>query len=333
MAADTYTPILNLLLQGTGNNSNSWGTNLNNSVITPLENAVKGCLTISGLVGGAYTLTQANALYGTIKLQGTLASDLTITVPSTANNWRFINELVTAGFYVLIKVAAQTAANIPHGKVTEISCDGTNMYRHDRESVGELFYFAGTTVPGGAIECTGATPLRASALDLFGKVGTTWGVGNGTTTFTIPDAYTAGKFLRSRTAAVAIGTAQANANKAHTHTVSGTTDSGGVDHTHTQQGTFASGNMSANASHTHVYNKVSGTTYQYYQGGSQGSQPDTNGVTGSTSTEHTHNTTISGATTGASAYNHTHTYTGTAASDGGTEARPENISAMLCIRY
>ena len=327
MAADTNTPILGLLLQGTGNNANAWGANLNNDVITPIENAIAGCLTISGLTGGAYTLTQANAVYGTIKLTGTLASDLTITVPSTANNWRFINELVTAGFYVLIKVAAQTAVNIPHGKLTEISCDGTNMYRHDRENVGELFYHAGTAAPGGALECNGATPLRASALDLFAEISTTWGVGNGATTFTIPDGYTAGKFLRSRTASVALGTVQTNQNKAHTHAVSGSltagtlsTDSGG-SHVHT---ITDSGHV-----HTIDVGSSGGGTDAVTQGGftvgATVTGPVNNAVTGITINSggaHTHG--ISGIPG-----------LGTLATvtDGGTEARPENLSAILCIRY
>lgn len=324
---DTTTPILGLLLQATGGNNNSWGINLNNQVITPLENAVKGCLTISGLTGGAYSLTQANALYGTIKLQGTLASDLTITVPATANNWRFINELTTAGFYVLIKVAAQTAVNIPHGKVTEITCDGANMYRHDREEVGELFYHAGS-VPGGAIECTGATPLRASALDLFAKIGTTWGVGNGTTTFTIPDAYTAGKFLRSRSASVALAASQSDQNKAHTHTGSGTTAIESVDHSHSFSGT--TGAMNQNASHTHSNNAAANTGGSTTGGGAFPINPTASATINAANTDHVH--TFSGVTGGISV-NHTHTYSFTTSSDGGTEARPTNLSAILCIRY
>jgi len=328
MAADTNTPILNLLLQGTGNNANSWGTNLNDSVITPLENAVAGCLTISGLTGGAYTLTQANAVYGTIILTGTLASDLTITAPSTANNWRFINNLTHAGFYVLIKVAAQTAVNIPHGKLTEISCDGTNMHRHDRENVGEYFYHAGTTVPGGALECNGATPLRASAVDLFAEIGTTHGIGNGATTFTLPDGFTLGKFLRSRTAAVAAGTAQTNQNASHTHTFSGALtagtmaiDSGGA-HTHTA--------TSTDSGHTHSYQSPNL---------SPGAGPSGT-VVGSTTSGNTGSGTANITTTVNSGGAHTHTISGVpglgtlaTVSQGGTEARPENISAVLCIRY
>jgi hypothetical protein len=324
---DTTTPIFGLLLQATGGNNNSWGINLNNQVFTPLENAVAGCLTISGLTGGAYSLTQANALYGTIKLQGTLSSDLTITVPSTANNWRFINELTTAGFYVLIKVAAQTAVNIPHGKVTEITCDGTNMYRHDREEVGEIFYHAGS-VPGGALECTGATPLRASALDLFAKIGTTWGVGNGTTTFTIPDGYTAGKFLRSRTASVTLGTSQTNQNKAHTHTGSGTTSNQSADHSHTFSG--STGAMNQNASHTHSSNAAINSGGSSTGGGGFSINPIGGATINSTNTDHAH--AFSGTTSGVSV-DHTHTYSFTTSSDGGTEARPENLSAILCIRY
>ncbi len=325
---DTTTPIFGLLLQETGGNANAWGANLNNEVITPLENAVAGCLTISGLTGGAYSLTQDSAVYGTIILQGTLASDLTITVPSTANNWRFINELTHAGFYVLIKTSGNTAVNIPHGKVTEITCDGTDMHRHDGHNVGELFYHGGTTAPGGALECTGATPLRLSAIDLFAKISTTWGVGDNSTTFTIPDAYTAGKFLRSRTASVTAGTSQTDQNKAHTHTGSGTTSTQSADHSHTFSGN--TGNMSANASHGHNHNANITGAGSTTGGGGFGIPGVGNATISTASTEHTH--AYSGTTSGVSG-SHTHTYSFTSSSDGGTEARPTNLSAMLCIRY
>jgi hypothetical protein len=324
---DTTTTILGLLLQETGGNANAWGANLNNEVIQPLEDAVKGGVTISGLTGGAYSLTQASAAYGTIILTGTLASDLVITAPSTYNNWRFINNLTHAGFYATIKTSGNTAVNIPHGKVTEITCDGTNMYRHDRESVGELFYHGGTTAPGGTLECNGATPLRLSAVDLFAEIGTTWGVGDNSTTFTIPDAYTAGKFLRSRTASVTAGTSQTDQNKAHTHTGSGTTSTQSADHSHTFSGN--TGAMSANASHTHSTTARAAST-STTGGGAFAIGDTTPGSIGSTSTEHTH--AYSGTTSGVSG-NHTHTYSFTTSSDGGTEARPTNLSAMLCIRY
>lgn len=322
---DTTTPILGLLLQGTGGNNNSWGTNLNDNVITPLENAVKGVNTISGLTGGAYTLTQENAAYATIILAGTLASDLTITVPSTANKWTFINNLTMAGFYVIIKVSGQTGCNIPGGVNLDITCDGTNMFRADRHLVGEYFFSAGSAVPNGALECNGATPLRLSAIDLFAKIGTTHGTGNGTTTFTLPDGYSAGKFLRSRTASVALATVQTNQNKSHTHTGSGTTSTESADHTHTFSGTTST--QSAN----HTHSEVASISF-----GASGGGAGINGTvqtqqTGIESANHTH--TYSGTTSVKSAtHTHTYSFTTSTGSEDGTEARPENISAILCIR-
>lgn len=335
MVADTNTPILGLLLQGTGNNNNSWGTNLNNSVITPVENAIKGVNAITGLTGGAYTLTQANAAYETITLAGVLTSDLIITVPSTANKWRFINNC-TGAFYVLIKVAAGTSRNLPVGKWTDVVSDGTNVYRADAHRVGEYFFHAGSAVPAGALECNAQTPLRASAVDLFTALGTTHGVGNGTTTFTLPDGYTAGKFLRSRTASVAAATVQTNQNKAHTHTFSGSlslgtlvVDAGG---THTHTGT--TGGQSVD--HSHVYLAPSSANNQTSGGANSadtGSGVSTN--SGGVSADHTHSFTTT--TTGSS---HSHTVSGSiglgtvaTVTDGGTEARPENISGILCVRY
>lgn len=288
---------------------------------------MKGVNTISGLTGGAYTLTQENAAYATIILAGTLASDLTITVPSTANKWTFINNLTMAGFYVIIKVSGQTGCNIPGGVNLDITCDGTNMFRADRHLVGEYFFHAGSAVPNGALECNGATPLRLSAIDLFAKISTTHGTGNGTTTFTLPDGYTAGKFLRSRTASVALGTAQTNQNKAHTHTGSGTTSGQSQTHTHSGSGTTSGQSQQ----HTHAYyqgktvgwtNGTAGNANVYTA--SDFNQSDYNSVDHS----HTYAFTSSGASV-----DHTHTYSFTTSSDGGTEARPENISAILCIRY
>jgi len=42
MAADTYDPFLGLILQGTGNNNNTWGVTCNNSMISPVSEARRG---------------------------------------------------------------------------------------------------------------------------------------------------------------------------------------------------------------------------------------------------------------------------------------------------
>ena len=53
---------------------------------------------------------------------------------------------------------------------------------------------ATTTVPSGYLECDGSAVSRTTYADLFSALGTTWGSGDGSTTFNIPDAR--GEFIR-----------------------------------------------------------------------------------------------------------------------------------------
>ena len=52
---------------------------------------------------------------------------------------------------------------------------------------GALLPFAGAAAPDGYLLCNGAAVSRASFAALFDVIGTTWGVGDGSTTFNIPD--------------------------------------------------------------------------------------------------------------------------------------------------
>lgn len=52
---------------------------------------------------------------------------------------------------------------------------------------GEVRMFAMDEAPAGWLECNGAEVSRTTYADLFSAVGTTWGVGDGTTTFNLPD--------------------------------------------------------------------------------------------------------------------------------------------------
>lgn len=59
---------------------------------------------------------------------------------------------------------------------------------------GLVLYFPGSTVPSGWLKCNGADVSRSTYSLLFGAIGTTWGAGDGSTTFTLPDLR--GEFLR-----------------------------------------------------------------------------------------------------------------------------------------
>lgn len=53
---------------------------------------------------------------------------------------------------------------------------------------GDMKPFAGGTVQAGWLECDGSAVSRTTYADLFGVIGTTWGVGDGSTTFNLPDS-------------------------------------------------------------------------------------------------------------------------------------------------
>lgn len=139
-------------------------------------------------------------------------------------------------------------------------------------------------------------------------------LGNGTTTFNIPNLTDTGRFPRSRTSALPTGTSQANQNKAHTHT--GATGAAGA---HTHSGTTAG----ASADHSHGGVPTFSANLFYAAGGSVGTQATGSTNTAGVNTDHTH----SFATT-SDPGNHTHTIS----SDGGTEAKPETHVFLFCIR-
>lgn len=71
---------------------------------------------------------------------------------------------------------------------------------------GMVIGYTGTDTPSGYLECDGAAVIRTTYADLFAAVGTTWGSGDGATTFNLPD-------LRGR-AAIGVGTGPTLTNRA-----------------------------------------------------------------------------------------------------------------------
>lgn len=53
--------------------------------------------------------------------------------------------------------------------------------------IGFIKTFAGTTPPEGTLLCDGSAVSRDTYSDLFDVIGTTWGAGDGSTTFNLPD--------------------------------------------------------------------------------------------------------------------------------------------------
>lgn len=64
----------------------------------------------------------------------------------------------------------------------------------DGVPIGAIIPYAGSTAPFGTLICNGAAISRSAYPELFEAIGTTWGAGDGSSTFNIPDLR--GYFLR-----------------------------------------------------------------------------------------------------------------------------------------
>lgn len=82
-------------------------------------------------------------------------------------------------------VLTQHNQNGTHGAVTatSVSISGVSVMN----PTGTLLSYAGSSAPTGYLLCDGTAVSRTTYSDLFAIVGTTYGVGNGTTTFNVPD--------------------------------------------------------------------------------------------------------------------------------------------------
>ena len=91
---------------------------------------------------------------------------------------------------------------------------------------GLIFYHAATTAPTGFLACDGSAVSRTTYATLFGVIGTTFGSGDGSTTFNVPDLR--GEFIRGWDNGRGVdtgrvfGSAQADDLKSHTHPASQT---------------------------------------------------------------------------------------------------------------
>jgi microcystin-dependent protein len=79
-------------------------------------------------------------------------------------------------------------------RVAYHTSSGTYRLLDLRNRTGEVVPFAGSTAPAGALLCYGQQVSRTTYAGLFAVIGTAYGVGDGSTTFNLPD-------LRGRVAA------------------------------------------------------------------------------------------------------------------------------------
>lgn len=95
---------------------------------------------------------------------------------------------------------------------------------------GDVKFFAGSAAPAGWLKANGALVSRTAYAALFAAIGTTYGAGDGATTFALPDYR--GEFLRCADDGRGVdvgrqnGTAQLDALQGHGHNISAVTSGG-----------------------------------------------------------------------------------------------------------
>jgi len=210
---------------------------------------------------------------------------------------------------------------------------------------GVIKQFGSTTVPSGFLNCDGSAISRTTYAILFAAIGTTYGNGNGTTTFNVPDfrgrmpmGDGTGPGLSGRTIGQnGLGTESHNLNSAnlpvHTHGVSGSTSGGGIS------GTAASGIGSLD--HTHTQNNLGGNIggggpviglyYNPIYGGDPGGYSNTNIPTQGVNSSLDHSHSVSGSAA-------SHTFSATSGNGtGGTGANAgtgvNHINPATVVRY
>jgi len=179
---------------------------------------------------------------------------------------------------------------------------------------GTLVDYAGTVEPSGWMLCDGRAVSRTDYASLFAAIGTAYGIGNGSTTFNIPDFR--GRFARyndnmgtaqgaaSRDTGRVHGSAQTQATKTPTAAFTGTATALGTTN-----------KSVSTAGVTNFLGTSSGTTYASPATGSTTFLPNERGAGGATLTvniDHSHSVSISGG--------------------GDIETRPINLSCNKLIK-
>lgn len=218
---------------------------------------------------------------------------------------------ITNALSLNTEVVADTAELVNHeGRIVALEGGGFTI------PFGVMWEYGGTAAPSGWLLCFGQAVSRATYANLFAVIGTTFGPGDGSTTFNVPD-------FRGRVAAGQDDMGGVSANRltvaggldgdvlggaggaetvalsianlaAHTHTGPSHTHTG-PSHTHTFSDTATTGNGSVNHTHSATASAALGSGQLIPQGTAtpNGGVVNIDGASGSL---HTHSVTIGGTT-------------------------------------
>lgn len=245
-------------------------------------------------IGGGLSLTMGSDgnVYKSVQTNGPTATVVNPVTNTSLSHWTPITKLAGVGVPGLVDIAtmAEQVAGLSETKVSTPAGIGYLL-------AGLIGYFPFNTPPEGWLVADGSAISRTVYARLFARVGTRFGIGNGSTTFNLPDLR--GIFIRGwdngRGVDVsrAFGTEQDSQNLSHVHT----------------------GSTSTSGAHNHRLKTF-----------------DLVGSTGSTNPDFQPSG-DDGIDIGATATAGAHSHSLTINSSGGNESRPRNIALLPCIKY
>jgi microcystin-dependent protein len=226
----------------------------------------------------------SNSNFVEIRAPDNAASDITLTLPDSDGN---ANDVLQSDGSGNLSFTALPAA-VPSGTV---------------------HLFATTTPPSGYLECDGSAVSRTTYAALFAVIGTTWGAGDGSTTFNLPDLR--GEFVRGwdngkgTDSSRSFASSQSDQNAQHNHTATATTTVS--DHNHV----FPGDDSLVTANGLGGWTNRSTADFSY---------DAVSSASGDGKIYRTSDASLSPSTSV------------TVANDGGSEARPRNIAMMYVIK-
>ena len=229
----------------------------------------------------------SNSNFVALRAPDNAASDITLTLPSSDGN---ANDVLQSDGSGNLSFAALPQA-VPTGSV---------------------HLMATTTAPSGYLKCNGAAVSRTDEAALFAIIGTTWGEGDGSTTFNLPDLR--GEFVRgwadngSVDSGRSFASSQSDQNKQHNHTATSTSTISPADHNHVFPG---DDQLSFTADGRGGWTNRQTGTFSYDADSS---------TSGNGKIYRTSDATLTASTSTS------------IANDGGSEARPRNIAMMYVIK-
>ena len=227
---------------------------------------------------------------------------------SDSSNWVALQAASTIGSNVTFTLPSADGSD---GQMLKTNGSGTLSFTTVQGvPVGAVFCIAVSAVPSGYLECSGTAVSRSTYAALFAVLTTTYGAGNGSTTFNVPDLR--GEFVRGYDhgrgvdSGRSINDPQAGQNNEHNHSVTVATKN--QSHYHNMPGD----------DQLNAFHNVGGWTSSWdgTAGYDASSEQSGGGKLWRTTTKDTN-----------------HNHTATCGNTGGNEARPRNVAMMYVIKF